>query len=302
MTITSGFFNSLDGDRLYNADQMSTYFKGLIGKGVFADVGNGLQVLANSGMTVQVQSGRAIVGDNLKWIENDAPVDITINAAHVTLNRYTAIVIQCDMSNRNISIIAVNGTAATNPTKPTPINNETIQQICLAYVYVKAGATSITQANITDTRANKTLCGWVTGLIEQVDTSTLFIQWQTAYEQFYAQMEAWEAQQKAAFDAWMATLTEELQIGAYIRAFSMSVSMPADPDESSFTTSLSATGYSYESSDVILVFINGLLAQAGTNYTVNTQASPPTVTVNISREVAGTLDIKMLKAVLGVSS
>ena len=110
MAITYGFFNSLNGDRVYNADQMSMYFKGLIGQGVFEDVGGALQVLANSGMTVQVQTGRAIVGPNLKWLENDAPYDVSINASHVTLNRYTAVVVQCDVTNRTISIITVDGT------------------------------------------------------------------------------------------------------------------------------------------------------------------------------------------------
>ena len=40
---------------------------------------------------------------------------------------------------------------------------------------------TITQAMITDFRTSA-LCGYVTGLIKQVDTSTLFAQWQAAYE------------------------------------------------------------------------------------------------------------------------
>ena len=69
MAITCGFFNSIDGDRLYNADQMSTYFKGLIGQGVYNSVGGGLQVVAANNFSVDVKTGRAIVGDVLKWIE-----------------------------------------------------------------------------------------------------------------------------------------------------------------------------------------------------------------------------------------
>ena len=50
MAVTYGFFNSVlvNGmqDRRYNADQMSTYFKGLISDGVYQNVGGGLQVRA----------------------------------------------------------------------------------------------------------------------------------------------------------------------------------------------------------------------------------------------------------------
>lgn len=301
MAITYGFFNSLNGDRVYNADQMSTYFKGLIGQGVFEDVGGALQVLANSGMTVQVQTGRAIVGPNLKWLENDAPYNVSINASHVTLNRYTAVVVQCDVTNRTISIITVDGTPATNPTKPAMTNTTTIQQICLAYVYVKAGATTITQANITDTRANSRVCGWITGLIDQVDTSTLFTQWQTAYEEFYAQMEAWEVQQKNAFDAWFETLTDELQIGAYVKAFSKTETITSTTPAGQ-SVPLDMANYTYDATDVFLVYINGLMAEAGTDYNINPNLIPAYITFNMSNPVSETVEIKVIKSILGVSS
>lgn len=301
MAITYGFFNSLNGDRVYNADQMSTYFKGLIGQGVFENIGGALQVLANSGMTVQVASGRAIVGPNLKWLESDAPFDVTINASHVTLNRYTAVVVQCDVTNRTVSIITVDGIPATNPTKPAITNTTTIQQICLAYVYVKAGATTITQANITDTRANTSLCGWITGLIDQVDTSTLFVQWQTAYEEFYAQMEAWEIQQKNAFDAWFETLTDELQIGAYVKAFSKTETITSTTPAGQ-SVPLDMANYTYDNTDVFLVYINGLMAEAGTDYTINPNLIPPYITFHMDNPVSETVEIKVIKSILGVSS
>ena len=50
MAWTSGFFNSVNGDRLYNADQMSHIFEGLITDGVYESVGNKLAVQPNSGL------------------------------------------------------------------------------------------------------------------------------------------------------------------------------------------------------------------------------------------------------------
>lgn len=296
MAITSGFFNSVNGDRTYNADQMSTYFKGLVSNGVFENVGGAMQVLAGTGMTVQVQTGRAIIGDALKWVENDAALDVTINASHVTLNRYTAVVIQLDLTNREVNIITVDGANATNPVKPTMINSVTIKQLCLAYIYVGAGATSISQSNIQDTRANTNLCGWITGLVDQVDTTTLFNQWETAYNENIAEMESWESSRKAAFDAWMSTLTSELTVGAYIKEYEKDITLTS---ADSTTIALDWAGYIYESTDIFFVYINGLLARAGNDYNLNTSGNV-SVELNIT-PVNEWINVKVLKSVLGVS-
>ena len=44
MALTSGFYNSINGDRTYNAEQMSSIFDGIINDGVFASIGKVFQV------------------------------------------------------------------------------------------------------------------------------------------------------------------------------------------------------------------------------------------------------------------
>ena len=287
MAITYGFFNSLDGDRMYNADQMSKYFKGLVSDGVYEGVGGALQVIAGSGMNVNVKTGRAII--DCKWLDSDAVTTLAISAAHVTLNRYTAVIVRLDMTNRLMTITTKDGTPATTPTRPTMTNSETIKEICLAYVYVAAGATSITQQNITDMRASSS-CGWVTGLIQQVDTSELFLQWQDAYATYYETM-------TANFEAWFATLTQQLNVNTYIQEY---VRRDSFVTGNSKTVSLNMTGYTYDASDIIQVFINGLLAVPNTDYTVNTGASPVTVTFNFAlSDTATVTEIKVLKSRIG---
>ena len=51
MSVSSGFFNSLNGDRKYNAAQMSAIFDGLIIDGVFASIGTAFAVKAAGGLT-----------------------------------------------------------------------------------------------------------------------------------------------------------------------------------------------------------------------------------------------------------
>ena len=167
MALTSGFFNSVSGDRVYNADQISSMFEGLISDGIYENVDDAYVVTASSGMIVNVGTGRAMVKS--KWVKNTAPIAVEISAAHVLLPRYTAVVLRLDISGRTISVETIDGTAASTPSKPAILRNGSYYDLLLAYVYVAAGATSITQANIEDQRANTVYCGWVTGIITQVD-------------------------------------------------------------------------------------------------------------------------------------
>lgn len=284
MAITYGYFNSLNGDRKYNAAQMSEYFDGLVSDGVYESVGGALQVQADTGMNVNVQTGRAII--DCRWIKNDAVLTLPITQSHVTLNRYTAVFIRLNYTDRNISIITVDGTPATTPTKPQPTDTSSIKDLCIAYIYVAAGATAIRQANITDQRGTD-LCGWVTGLIKQVDTSTLFAQWSDACAEFYADM-------TAGFNAWFETLTSQLSINTYVSEFRKDVTL----DGLTAAIQLDMTGYAYEASDIIHVYINGLLGVPGTDYTLDASTTPPTVTT--SATTAGTtVTISVLKSRIG---
>lgn len=298
MAITYGFFNAIkqsDGsyDRTYNADQMSLYFEGLVSDGVYENVGDAMQVVASTGMEVQVKSGRMLIGS--KWVKNDAAYQITLNSSHVTLNRYTAIVVRLDLSTRTISIIAKDGDNATDPTKPTMTNSQTIKEMCLAYIYVGRGVTSISQANIEDTRPDNNVCGWVTGIVQQVDTSTLFLQWQTAYEQFYQQMQTWQQQQESAFDVWFSALTDQLNVNAYIQKYHKVV----DIGSSNGIFPLDMTGYTYAATDVLLINVNGVMLTEDYDYLLDTSKTPVEIHTNADLEAENILEITVLKSKIG---
>lgn len=299
MALEYGFFNAVqqtDGtyDRVYNAEQMSRYFNGLVSPGVYESVGGGLQVRAGTGMTVQVQTGRAILGDNCQWLDNDAVLDIVLNAAHVTLNRYTAIVMRLDYTNRNISIVAVDGANATAPAKPVMTRTSAIMEYCLAYVYVGKGITAITQSAITDTRPDNTVCGWVTGLVQQVDTSQLFLQWQTAYAEFYAQMQAWQTQQEAAFDSWFSALTGQLQVNTYIQEHRNTVSV---------TTSTTQVGIGISqyvpTTDILIANLNGIALVEGTDYSISGTGTGAKMTLTKAIDGNNVIEFRVLKSKIG---
>lgn len=267
--VTYGFFNSVDGDRRYTADQMSNYFKGLISDGVYEGLGSALVVTAGDGMTVNVGTGRAII--DCKWINLDGVESLPISPASPTQARYTAVVVRLNRENRQMVLTTVDGEPAASPVMPEIGDDE----LCLAMVYVTANAVSISQVNITDMRGSQ-YCLWVTGLIDQLDTSTLFLQWQTA------------------FDEWFSALTGRLQVNTYIQEYHRSVTL----DGSTTIVILNMTGYTYEVTDIIRIHINGLLAKAGTDYTLT--VSSGVAILNGLPAVSGTVvDVEVLKSKIG---
>ena len=204
MTIRAGFFNSVNGDRLYNAADMNMPYKKLISNGVIPDTSSSLQVTAAGGLTVNVQPGSGLFGDG--WAVNDAPVALTLDAAHSTLDRIDLIVIRRDDNEdvRNTNVFVKKGTPASSPAAPAVERSTYIKEYALAEIRVAKQATAVTQANITDTRPDSTRCGWATGLIQQIDTSTLFAQWQTAYEEQFNE-------NTDAFNAWWESVRTILQ-------------------------------------------------------------------------------------------
>lgn len=267
--ITYGYFNSVNGDRKYNADQMSEYFKGLISDGVFANVGGAMAVVADgSSMSVSVSSGRAVI--DCKWIENDAAYPITLTS-HATYPKYTAVVIQLDEEERLIRITTKDGTPAENPAQPSI---DTSKELCLAMIYIPAASTTIPQSRVTDKRGTS-LCLWVTGLITQLDTNQLFLQWQQLW------------------NVWFTGLTEDLNVNTYVQRYQKSVTLSG-----SNTIALDMTGYTYEATDIINVYVNGLFGVRGTDFTLDDSGA--TATITTTAEASGTIvTIDVMKSLVG---
>ena len=192
MSISSYFFNALfDGvsyDREYNAEDFSNYLDGIVGNGVFPNPSTQLQVRAGSGMNVIVGAGNGwIFGHKMV---NSADLTLAIGSSDVLLNRIDAVVFYLDYDNRTMGIAVKEGTAAATPVAPSLQRNASKYEMCLAQISVPKQATAVTAAQITDTRMNSDLCGFVQGLVQQVSTTTLFTQWQAQFEQWFEGIQA----------------------------------------------------------------------------------------------------------------
>lgn len=167
--IKYGFFNAKrlitgDYDRKYNADDVNTYFKGAMSQdGIYQFVGNQCRVAPNGGMNIVIKDGKGQI--NYHWFEFLNNEVLPIKAAHSRLNRWTAVIIRYDGANRSMYPLTVDGSPAAKPIKPQIQRNDTIREICLAYIYVEAGVTEITASNIVDTIEDDDLCGFVSTLL-----------------------------------------------------------------------------------------------------------------------------------------
>lgn len=187
MAIRSGFFQSVNGDRKYKADFFASYFSSFVGNGVFPNPSTNLQVLSSTNLDVIVRPGKGWI--NGYYLINDSDLTITVGTADGVLGRIDRIVFALDFDTREMSIYLKPGTPGSNPVAPPLIRNATTYELALADINVVAGTTSINQGLITDQRLNSNLCGVVTGLINQVDTSTLFLQYQTQFQNFLQDLE-----------------------------------------------------------------------------------------------------------------
>lgn len=184
MSLTYGFYNSVNGDRKYNAKQMAAIFDGIITNGVFMSIGDAFVVLAESGMNISVGTGRAWF--NGTWTDNDSDIVLTLDAAEVILDRIDLVVLEINTSNdvRSNSIKVIKGTPASSPVAPTLIKNDTVNQYPFASIYVKSGTTVIVQSMITN-KIGTPDCPFTTGILETVNIGTLLGQWQSQFEAWF---------------------------------------------------------------------------------------------------------------------
>lgn len=278
-------------DRLYSSGDFSKYLNQIVGNGVFPVPSTQLQVRSSSGLTLIVGAGEGWI-DGHKLI-NSADMSITLDAADALLGRIDRIIFYCDYTERMMGIEILKGTPAISPVAPALTRNDSRYEMCLAEISIPKQTTDILQSMITDTRANSNICGWVAGVIQQIDTSTLFLQWQTAYSDYYTAV-------KQQLDDFMETLTEELKVNTYVRQFRLEGTAP--PQQTT-TINVTATGYTYESTDIVDVYINGLLAIEGTDYTFGVSGSTPYIRVTfggLSTDPNNEIKIVVTKSVIGI--
>lgn len=256
-----GFFNSVDGDRPYNAEQMCSPYNRVISNGVFATPAGtpstDLQVISTTGKKIVVSAGAGLFAD--KWFKNNTNLEFTIDDNVTAYPRIDSIIVRIDKRNigRTGAIVLVSGQPATSPSAPTLNLDTEVVEYRVANIAVASNFTEITQAQITDLRGSAE-CPWVTSIIQQVDTSTLYDQWRSAYDQYYES-------ETERFNAFMEMLTEQLAVNFSVVELHHHTTTSADN-----TTTVAIGIGSYDTNkDLLHVNVNGFDLIEHVDYTIS---------------------------------
>ena len=288
--VNCGFFDSVNKDRLYSADEMNRPYKRVITDGVFATPAGtpstDLQVLsANNNMNIIVRAGEGLFAG--KWFENAADIAITVPNNTSTVPRRDSVIVQVDkrIAGRKGSIIYRTGTPNSNPMPPNLSTANNVIEYRIANIYVSPSAVYIGQDAITDLRGSSE-CPWITSLVKQVDTSQLYNQWQAAYAKYYQD-------ETTAFNNFMTTLTEQLSVSTNIVMLESHYTSTAEVTE----IPINITGFD-QTKDVLMVFVNRLRATPGIDYTLAT-ADNTKITLTKSIVANQSVNFLVLKSVVG---
>lgn len=200
MAISYGFYNSINGDRRYNAEQMTALFNGLINDGIFMSIGTSMMVTEATGMYVNIGVGRAWF--NSTWTDNDAEILMAIDTSELAFDRIDIVCLEVNKSeaSRVNTIKVIKGTPSLTPVAPTLIDTEFIHQYPLADIYVSAAVTEILTANITN-RVGTAPCPFVTGILDTIDTTALVAQWGAEFDIWLTNIEDLRNDSSDAIDA-----------------------------------------------------------------------------------------------------
>lgn len=193
------FWNSSGGDRVYDADSFSLWLEHFFTTGVFTGE---LEVTADgSSMDIAVATGYANIAGKVGMFESAQ--SFTLDTADASYGRIDNVVVECNYSDREITVKVVTGTPASSPVAPTPTRDDSAYQLVIAQITVAAGAVTISQSDITDTRTDSDLCGVVTGTVDEIDFDQITAQFNTYFEEF-------QTSNMTSFLAWYQEMKDQL--------------------------------------------------------------------------------------------
>lgn len=188
------------GDRAYSAQSFAQVFIKFFKTGVIgADAHQTpsttfqpLQIMARERLQFTIKAGAAWIDGHVGEVF-DGTVGTLENADGV-YNRIDRVVMRLyggdGKDERKLVPHIITGIPAANPVPPPIVRDGTDYDLSLATILVPAGATAITQANITDTRFDLDVCGFVRLAFElPMDTTDLFAQFSAVFHEFMAQLE-----------------------------------------------------------------------------------------------------------------
>lgn len=223
MTFRSGFWNSIDGDRTYSAEDMAIPFEGIITEGVFANWGDAFKATVIDGSTIAIGSGKAWCSK--KWIQNDSVYQMSINVSeYASSTEPRTVVVSLDLKVEPYYRFARFCTdeqryydSYLELLKAITDSNKGRNSLPLFSINFAAGDSSLQQSNITNL-VGTSWCPYVTAPVQTVTVDDIRGKWDASYNALMkdivgvAQTKANEAESnfEASFNTWFLTLKNQL--------------------------------------------------------------------------------------------
>lgn len=178
----SGFFNAMivngQYDRVYNAEHFADYFANFISSGVFAQPTDQLKISADEGLTVSIKAGKAYIKGYAYTLRYDSTITFEPNSGSASI--ICKVVVEYLPTERIAKIRVIEGADTALP------DNE--YQLVLCSFTLPVGASEITEAMLSDRRPDEDYCGFVVGLVKQIDFKTLMEQDKAQFNEWFEEM------------------------------------------------------------------------------------------------------------------
>lgn len=203
-------------DRAETSELFRLLFAKLLTNGVLARPGDCFQVVAgDTGLTIKVRPGFGLINGAFAYDSADATYELA--TAPTQYSRIDRVVLRCNYLERKCEIIVKTGTPTTTPIAPEllqPASGD-YYELGLALVTISTNQAVMTQSSITDTRADSSVCGYITQFIDSIDTEVFFAQFEAFYAEFVAKSNAsysqFEQMARAAYDGFTAAIDEYIE-------------------------------------------------------------------------------------------
>ena len=189
----------------YDADDASGYLATRL-SGVYS-AEEDFAVTAQGGLSVQVSAGQAWVRPARfkgRSIIMEQPTTVALTAADAVRSRIDRVVLRYDAAAKKTSLQVLDGTP--DSAAPAITRTELIYDLCLAEIKRPAGSTSVTAADIYDTRADETVCGVMRDGVHGIPAATLI----QMLRQKIAEIDNGSFYTKEAVDAMLAVIQAQV--------------------------------------------------------------------------------------------
>lgn len=168
----------------YDAEDASGYLSTRL-SGVYS-AEEDFSVTAQGGLSVQVSAGQAWVRPARfkgRSIIMEQPATVVLTEADPVRSRIDRVVLRYDAAAKKTRLQVLDGTPdSAAPAAPEISRTELVYDLCLAEIRRPAGSTAVTAADITDTRADETVCGVMRDGVTGIPTGTLVQQFRAVID------------------------------------------------------------------------------------------------------------------------